>query len=307
LSKEFEGRVAIVTGAGNGLGRSHARALAAAGAQVVVNDLGIRTETGLAPSPASLAVAQEIVSDGGKAIADFADVADMAAVEALVARTVERFGRIDILVNNAGMLRDKSFAKMELADFRSVLDVHVMGSVNFTKAVWPVMREQNYGRIVLTSSTSGLFGNFGQANYGTAKAAMLGLMNVLHIEGARNDIRVNCLAPTAATDMTKGLLAPGSEELLHPDTVSPAVLFLVSENAPSKMVMGAGAGVFTQIHVLETTGVYLPPGERTPAGFARHLDQIRDLDGARNLDGAFDQTEKFVNAALAATGRAGKA
>jgi NAD(P)-dependent dehydrogenase (short-subunit alcohol dehydrogenase family) len=307
LSKEFEGRVAIVTGAGNGLGRSHAHALAAAGAQVVVNDLGIRTETGLEPSPASIRVADEIVAAGGKAVADFANVADMAEVEALVARTFERFGRIDILVNNAGMLRDKSFAKMELADFRAILDVHVMGSVNVTKAVLSIMREQNYGRIVFTSSTSGLFGNFGQANYGTAKAAMLGLMNVLHIEGAKNDIRVNCLAPTAATDMTRGLLAPGSEDLLHPDTVSPAALFLVSENAPSKMVMGAGAGVFTQIHVLETEGVYLPPEERTPAGFARRLEEICDLSKARALDGAFQQTEKFFNAALAAASGAGKA
>ena len=300
MSKEFEGRVAIVTGAGNGLGRSHARALAAAGATVVVNDLGALTEIGLVPSPASVRVAEEIISEGGKAIADFANVADAAEVAALVARTIERFGRIDILVNNAGMLRDKSFAKMELADFKTILDVHVVGSVNVTKAVWPIMREQNYGRIVFTSSTSGLFGNFGQANYGTAKAAMLGLMNVLHIEGAKNDIRVNCLAPTAATDMTKGLLSAEAEELLGPDTVSPAVLFLVSENAPSKMVMGAGAGVFSAIHVLETAGVYLPPDQRTSADFARRLDEIRDLSGARNLDGAFQQTEKFVNAALAA-------
>jgi hypothetical protein len=160
------------------------------------------------------------------------------------------------------------------------------------------MREQNYGRIVLTSSTSGLFGNFGQANYGAAKAAMLGLMNVLHIEGAKNDIRVNCLAPTAATDMTKGLLAPGSEELLHPDTVSPAVVFLASENAPSKMIMGAGAGSFSAIHVLETPGVYLPEDQRTPADFARRLDEIRSLDGAVTLESAFQQTEKYVNAAI---------
>lgn len=300
MSKEFEGRVAIVTGAGNGLGRSHAHALAAAGATVVINDLGARTEAGLVPSPASVRVAEEIVATGGKAVADFANVADIAEVEALVERTIERFGRIDILVNNAGMLRDKSFAKVELADFKAILDVHVMGSVNFTKAVWPNMREHNYGRIVFTSSSSGLFGNFGQANYGTAKAAMLGLMNVLHIEGAKNDIRINCLAPTAATDMTRGLLSAEAEELLGPETVSPAVLFLVSENAPSKMVMGAGAGVFSVIHVLETAGVYLPPDQRTSADFARRLDEIRDLSGARNLDGAFQQTEKFVNAALAA-------
>lgn len=307
MQNDFKGRVAIVTGAANGLGRSHARALAAAGAEVVVADLGVRTEAGLVPSPAALEVAADIVATGGKAVADFADVADIVEVDGLVGRTLARSDRIDILVNNAGMLRDKSFAKMDLADFCAILDVHVMGSVNFTKAVWATMREQNYGRIVFTSSSSGLFGNFGQANYGTAKAAMLGLMNVLHIEGARNDIRVNCLAPTAATGMTKGLLAPEAEELLGPDTVSPAVLFLVSENAPSKMVMGAGAGVFSVIHVLETPGVYLPPEERTPADFARRLDEIAGLSGASSLDGAFQQTEKFVRAALAAIGHQGKA
>jgi NAD(P)-dependent dehydrogenase (short-subunit alcohol dehydrogenase family) len=300
LSNEFEGRVAIVTGAANGLGRSHARALADAGAKVVVSDLGTKTQDGLAVSAASLAVVEEIVAAGGTAVADFANVAEITEVEALVARTLERFGRIDILVNNAGMLRDKSFAKMDLADFRAILDVHVMGSVNMTKAVWPIMRAQNYGRIVFTSSASGLFGNFGQANYGAAKAAMLGLMNVLHIEGAKHDIRVNALAPTAATAMTEGLLPPGTEELLVPDTVSPAVLFLVSEDAPSKMVMGAGGGVFTQIHVLETAGVYLPPDQRRPADIARHLDAIADLKGAGHLEGAFEQSAKFVEVALSA-------
>ncbi|MBX9455294.1 MAG: SDR family NAD(P)-dependent oxidoreductase [Rhizobium sp.] len=300
MKSEFEGRVAIVTGAANGLGRSHARALAAEGAQVVVNDLGVRVDGGMAPSDASLRVVEEITAAGGHAVADYADVSDAAQVDALVARTMERFGRVDILVNNAGLLRDKTFAKMDLADFRLILDIHVMGSVNFVKAVWPIMRDQNYGRIVLTSSSSGLFGNFGQSNYGTAKAGMLGLMNVLHIEGARNGIRVNCLAPTAATDMTKGLLSAESVDLLDPDSVSPAVLFLVSENAPSRTIIGAGAGVFSTIQVLETPGVYLPPGKRSPADFAARFAEMQDLAGAATLDGAFDQTEKFVRAALAA-------
>ncbi|MGV3551029.1 SDR family NAD(P)-dependent oxidoreductase [Rhizobium sp.] len=294
MSREFEGRVAIVTGAGNGLGRSHAKALAASGARVVVNDLGVRTDAGLASSAAALDVVGEITAAGGIAVAEPANVADLAEVEALVARTMARFGRVDILVNNAGMLRDKTFARMDLADFRAIIDVHVMGSVNFAKSVWPIMREQNYGRILFTSSASGLFGNFGQANYGAAKAAMLGLMNVLHTEGARNDIRVNCLAPTAATAMTKGLIPDDIADMLGPDTVSPAVLFLVSEDAPSKMVMGAGGGVFTQIHVLETAGVYLPADQRRPADLARHLDAIGDPRGAAPLDSAFQQSEKFA-------------
>jgi NAD(P)-dependent dehydrogenase (short-subunit alcohol dehydrogenase family) len=297
--------VAIVTGAGNGLGRSHARALAAAGAHVVVNDLGVQSENGLVPSRASMDVAEQIVASGGSAVADFADVTDVAQIDSLVARTMERHGRIDILVNNAGVLRDKTFAKMELTDFRLILDIHVMGSVNFTKAVWPIMREQNYGRIVLTSSSSGLFGNFGQANYGTAKAGMLGLMNVLHIEGAKHGIRVNCLAPTAATDMTRGLLSPESAELLDPDTVSPAVLFLVSDEAPSKTIIGAGAGIFSTIHVLETPGVYLRPDSRSVADFAAKFEEMRDLSGAATVETAFGQTEKFVEAALAAI-RGGK-
>lgn len=303
LGKEFEGRVAIVTGAANGLGRSHAKALAAEGAHVIVNDLGTKSDTGLVASEASLRVAEAIVETGGSAVADFADVTDVEQVDALVARTMDRWGRIDILVNNAGLLRDKTFAKMELADFRLILDIHVMGSVNFAKAVWPIMREQDYGRILLTSSSSGLFGNFGQSNYGTAKAGMLGLMNVLHIEGAKNGIRVNCLAPTAATDMTKGLLTPESVELLDPETVSPAVLFLVSENAPSKMIVGAGAGVFSTIHVLETPGVYFPPDKRTVADFAARFAAMQNLDGAGPVETAFGQTEKFVNAALAAIRR----
>ena len=188
---DLNGRVAIVTGAGGGLGRAHALLLASRGVQLIVNDLG----------DAADAVVAEIVAAGGKARAAKCSVADADAVQAMADGVLAEFGRIDILVNNAGILRDKSFSKMELADFRLVLDVHLMGSANCTRAVWNVMREQQYGRIVMTTSCSGLFGNFGQANYAAAKMGLVGLMQTLGIEGEKHDIRVNCLAPTGATRM----------------------------------------------------------------------------------------------------------
>jgi NAD(P)-dependent dehydrogenase (short-subunit alcohol dehydrogenase family) len=213
MTIDFHGRVAIVTGAGSGLGRSHALGLAARGANVVVNDL---SQDG-AHFNNAMRVVEEIRAGGGTAMADPADVADFEQVSEMVARAERAWGRVDILVNNAGVLRDKTFAKMEMADFEFVLRVHLTGSANCTKAVWASMRERNYGRIVLTSSASGIYGNFGQANYGAAKAAMIGLMNVLHLEGAKNDIRVNVLAPTARTGMTEGLLSPVAAELMTPD------------------------------------------------------------------------------------------
>ena len=203
MTIRFDGRVAIVTGAGGGLGRLHALALAARGASVVVNDLGGTLDGSGGTPTAANAVADEIRAAGGKAIANGASVTDLAAVQAMVAAAMTEWGRVDILVNNAGILRDKSFAKMEIDDFRAVMDVHLMGAVHCTKAVWETMRAQNYGRIVMTTSSSGLFGNFGQSNYGAAKMALVGLMQTLSIEGAKNDIRVNCLAPTAATRMTE--------------------------------------------------------------------------------------------------------
>ena len=212
MTIDFQGRVAIVTGAGSGLGRSHALGLAARGANVVVNDFGQNGGFNNA-----MRVVEEIRAAGGTAIGDNADVADFAEVSAMVARAERLWGHVDILVNNAGVLRDKTFAKMEMADFEFVLRVHLIGSANCTKAVWAGMRERNYGRIVLTSSASGIYGNFGQANYGAAKAAMIGLMNVLHLEGAKNDIRVNVLAPTARTGMTEGLLSPVAAELMTPE------------------------------------------------------------------------------------------
>lgn len=290
MSVQFNGRVAIVTGAGTGLGRCHALGLAERGAKVVVNDLG---KNG-APSDNALRVVEEICAAGGTAIADPADVADFEQVSAMAAKAEKDWGRIDILVNNAGILRDKTFAKMEMADFELVVRVHLLGSANCCKAVWNGMRERGYGRIVLTSSASGIYGNFGQANYGAAKAAMIGLMNVLHLEGAKTDIRVNVLAPTARTGMTEGLLSPVAAELMTPESVTAGVLFLVSEDAPSRVILGAGAGVFAVTHIAETPGIYLSEGERTPETIAARFAEISDPATAQPLKDAFGQTMKFV-------------
>jgi NAD(P)-dependent dehydrogenase (short-subunit alcohol dehydrogenase family) len=297
MTIDFEGRVAIVTGAGSGLGRSHALGLAARGANVVVNDFGQNGGFNNA-----MRVVEEIRAAGGTAIGDNADVADFAEVSEMVARAEKLWGHVDILVNNAGVLRDKTFAKMEMADFEFVVRVHLIGSANCTKAVWAGMRERNYGRIVFTSSASGIYGNFGQANYGAAKAAMIGLMNVLHLEGAKNDIRVNVLAPTARTAMTEGLLTPVAAELMTPESVTPGVLFLVSENAPSRVILGAGAGVFAVTHIGETPGVYLNESERTPETIAARFAEISDSATAEPLKDAFSQTMKFVAAAAKAKG-----
>jgi NAD(P)-dependent dehydrogenase (short-subunit alcohol dehydrogenase family) len=238
----------------------------------------------------------------GRRSPDPADVADFEQVSAMVARAERAWGPVDILVNNAGVVRDKTFAKMDMADFEFVLRVHLIGSANCTKAVWAGMRERNYGRIVLTSSASGIYGNFGQANYGAAKAAMIGLMNVLHLEGAKNDIRVNVLAPTARTGMTEGLLSPVAAELMTPESVTPGVLFLVSEDAPSRVILGAGAGVFAVTHIGETPGVYLDESERTPETIAARFAEISDARTAEPLKDAFSQTYKFVAAAAKAKG-----
>lgn len=288
---DFNGRVAIVTGAGNGLGRSHAKGLARLGARVVVSDLS---------DSAAQSVAAEIAADGGQAIAIAMDVADPAAVQALVDRTLAEWGQIDILVNNAGILRDKSMSKLTLEDFELVLKVHLTGSFNCTKAVWDHMKERRYGRIVLTTSSSGIFGNFGQTNYGSAKAAMVGMMNCLAIEGTKYDIRVNALAPTAATQMTDGLLTPEAAAMLSPETVTPAVLYLVGEDAPTKTIMGAGASVFAVTEIRESEGVFLPQEQRTPEGIAEAMGRIRDQSRSRPIGSAFEQTAKYVEIASAA-------
>jgi NAD(P)-dependent dehydrogenase (short-subunit alcohol dehydrogenase family) len=257
MTLRFDGRVAIVTGAGGGLGRQHALALAERGARVVVNDLGgARDGTG-GSSAAAEAVVEEIRAAGGQAMANGASVTDPVAVQAMVDEAVSAWGQVDILVNNAGVLRDKSFAKMTLEDFRFVMDVHLMGAVNCTKAVWDGMRERNYGRIVMTTSSSGLYGNFGQSNYGAAKMALVGLMQTLSIEGAKNNIRVNCLAPTAHTRMTEDLGAALPLEALGPEFVTPGLLFLVGEEAPTRFILGAGAGGFERAYVTLTQGVHI--------------------------------------------------
>lgn len=272
----FKGQVAIVTGAGGGLGREHALALAARGAKVVVNDLGGARDGSGASQSAAEAVVSEIVAAGGEAMASSASVTDFEAAKQMVAETMAKWGRIDILVNNAGILRDKSFAKMELDDFRLVMDVHLMGAVNCTKAVWDIMRAQNYGRIVMTTSSSGLFGNFGQSNYGAAKMALVGLMQTLSIEGAKNDIRVNCLAPTAHTRMTEDLGLP--LEALAPALVSPGLLHLVSPDAPTRCILAAGAGGFERAYITLTQGDFIT-GPEAAEQVAARFDKISDRTG----------------------------
>lgn len=295
---DFKGQVAIVTGAGNGLGRSHALMLAKRGAKVVVNDLGGSVNGEGAGSNAAQQVVAEIQALGGEAVASGANVADFDAVSAMVQEVMAKWGRVDILINNAGILRDKSFSKMEMSDFRLVMDVHVMGAVHCCKAVWEIMKAQNYGRILLTSSSSGLYGNFGQSNYGAAKAAMVGLMNVLHLEGAKNNIRVNTLAPTAATRMTESLIPPDVLKVMTPESISPGVLYLVSENAPSKVILGAGAGTFAQTHIYETDGINLKGADLTPEMVEARFAEIGDPKGEKHLNGAFEQTNKFVEKAM---------
>jgi NAD(P)-dependent dehydrogenase (short-subunit alcohol dehydrogenase family) len=279
MSLRFDGRVAIVTGAGGGLGRAHALALASRGAKLVVNDFGGALDgTGGAATPAEK-VAAEIRTAGGEAIADHASVTDFAAVEAMVAAAKSKWGHADILVCNAGILRDKTFAKMELADFRAVIEVHLMGSVHCCKAVWETMREQNYGRIVLTTSSSGLFGNFGQSNYATAKMGLVGLMNALGLEGEKYNVRVNCLAPTAATRMTDTLFPPGVLAAMKPEAVSPAVLALVHEDAPNRAIINAGAGGYERTYIALTKGVHIPLGPDTPEQVVARFDEISRRDG----------------------------
>ena len=276
---DFKGRVAIVSGAGGGLGKQHALALAARGAKVVVNDLGGDVHGVGGSVSAAQAVVDEIRAAGGEAIANGASVTDFEAVKNMVLQAMDTWGRVDILVNNAGILRDKSFAKMELADFKLVMDVHVMGAVHCTKAVWPIMQAQQYGRIVMTTSSSGLYGNFGQANYGAAKMALAGLMQTLSIEGEKYGIRVNCLAPTAATRMTEGLMPQAVLDALQPQAVTPAMLVMASEDAPNRTILCAGAGSFEAAHITLTQGVHLGLTPDTPERLAAALAQVCDGTG----------------------------
>jgi NAD(P)-dependent dehydrogenase (short-subunit alcohol dehydrogenase family) len=291
MSIRFEDRVAIVTGAGAGLGRSHALGLASRGAKVVVNDLA-----------AADAVVAEIIAAGGEAIAHNANVANSDQVQAMVQTAMDTWGRVDILVNNAGILRDKSFAKMSAEDFQAVINVHLNGAYNCTKAVWEIMRTQNYGRIVMTSSSSGLYGNFGQTNYGAAKMALVGMMNTLVLEGAKYGINVNTLAPTAGTAMLEGLIDEAMFDLMTTESVTAGLLVLCAEEAPNRLILCAGAGGYASAHIYETDGIYLPPAEQTPENVLAQLDSINAREGEQELTAGFNQTHKFVGKAMQAAG-----
>lgn len=280
MTYSFEGKVAIVTGAGGGLGRCHALELAKRGAKVVVNDLGGAMDGTGGSSDAANAVVEEIKQAGGEAIANGGSVSDRTGAESMVKDAMNAWGRVDILINNAGILRDKTFAKMELDDFRIVVDVHLMGSVYVTKAVWPIMREQNYGRIVMTTSPSGLYGNFGQTNYGAAKLGLVGFMNTLKIEGAKNNVHTNAIAPVAATRMTESLIPEQAQKALGPELVTPGVVYLCTEDAPNGVILQAQGGRFSIACVVENQGVDLGV-DASVEDVAENFAKITDLTGAK--------------------------
>ena len=298
MNLDFKGRVAIVTGAGGGLGRQHALALAARGAKVVVNDLGGARDGSGGSLSAAESVVAEIRAAGGEAMVNGASVTDFEAVQAMVQQAIDAWGRVDILVNNAGILRDKSFAKMEIADFRTVVDVHLMGAVHCCKAVWPHMNEQKYGRILMTTSSSGLYGNFGQSNYGAAKLALVGLMQTLALEGAKNNIHVNSLAPTAATRMTEGLMPPQVLAALKPEAVVPAMLVLVSEDAPTRTTLCAGAGSVEAAHITLTQGAWIGLDAQAPETLAANLRQVLARAGDMVPESGAAQGSQEVTRAL---------
>jgi NAD(P)-dependent dehydrogenase (short-subunit alcohol dehydrogenase family) len=299
MTISFQGKVAIVTGAGNGLGRSHALELARRGAKVVVNDLGGARDGSGASSEASQEVVRLIAEMGGEAISHGANVANFDEVQDMVAQTMSKWGRVDILINNAGILRDKSFTKMSLEDFKLVMDVHVMGTVNCTKAVWDIMREQNYGRIVMTTSSSGMYGNFGQSNYGAAKMAVLGLMNTLVLEGAKNNILVNALAPTAGTRMTEDLMPEDIVKAFAPEAVTAGMLTLCDENAPNRFILCAGAGGYSSASIFETQGCFLPKGSQSPEAVRENWPELSAQENQATLASGAKQGEKFVMKAMA--------
>lgn len=290
----FDDQVVIVTGAGGGLGRAHALEFARRGAKVVVNDLGGSVDGSGGSSEAAQKVVAEIEAAGGAAIANGSSVTDDAGVAHMVRQTLDAFGRIDVLIANAGILRDKSFSKMELEDFTKVVDVHLVGSVKCAKAVWETMRAQNYGRIVVTTSSSGLYGNFGQSNYGAAKLALVGLMNTLKLEGQKNDVRVNAISPVAATRMTENIgIPPQIMEMLKPELVTPGVVYLASRDAPNGVILTAGAGVFAQAKIVETEGVALGPSA-SAEGVRDAFATIQDASNAQAYFTGNEQTQKFM-------------
>lgn len=290
----FKDQVAIVTGAGGGLGRSHALTLARYGASVVVNDFGGARDGSGGTTEASEAVVREITQAGGRAIANAGNVTSESDMTAMVDQALSAFGRIDVLINNAGILRDKTFAKMEIEDFRRVVDVHLIGTAIASRAVWAQMRQQNYGRILMTSSTSGSYGNFGQSNYGAAKMGVLGLMNVLHLEGQKYGIHVNAILPTAATRMTGDMMDPAMLDLLAPELVSPAAVWLVSRDAPSRTALLAGAGTVARLAFVESRGVFFGGQDFTPDAVGERFDEIADLDGQIEVMAGLDHVERII-------------
>ncbi|MBP8246013.1 SDR family NAD(P)-dependent oxidoreductase [Phenylobacterium sp.] len=289
----FDGKVAIVTGAGGGLGKQHALELARRGAKVVVNDLGGSMDGSGGSSAAADAVVEEIKAMGGEAISNGSSVTDDAGVAHMVKQTMDQWGRIDVLIANAGILRDKSFAKMTMEDFELVLNVHLMGTVKPTKAVWEIMREQNYGRIVVTTSSSGMYGNFGQSNYGAAKLGIIGFMNTIRLEGQKNNIHINAISPVAATRMTENLMPPAILEKLKPEYVTPGVVYLASEDAPTGAILTAGAGAFALTRLYETEGVYLGEGGLSVEEVRDNWSKISDPAGQQAYLNGGEQSGKF--------------
>ena len=276
MSISFNDQVAIVTGAGGGLGRCHALELARRGAKVVVNDLGGTMDGSGGSSEAAESVVAEIMAMGGEAIANGGSVSDRAGAQSMDDDAMNAWGRVDVLINNAGILRDKSFSKMTLDDFEMVVNVHLLGAAYCSHAVWPIMREQNYGRILMTTSPSGLYGNFGQTNYGAAKMGQVGLMNSMKIEGAKNNIHTNSIAPVAATRMTENLMPEEVLEKLGPELVTPAAIFLVSEDAPNGVILQAQGGQYSLAAVVENSGVNLGV-EATADDVAASYEAIVDM------------------------------
>jgi NAD(P)-dependent dehydrogenase (short-subunit alcohol dehydrogenase family) len=297
MSIRFDGRVAVVTGAGAGLGRCHALELARRGARVVVNDLGTSLSGAGRSSSAAEAVADAIRAAGGEALVDTADVAQPGEVAQMVERTLALWGRVDILINNAGILRDRTFAKAGLEDFRALLDVHLMGAVHCLKAAWEPMARQQYGRVLLTTSATGLYGNFGQSGYGAAKLALVGLTNTLHLEGARHGIHVNAISPAAGTRMVGEAVPAAVREALGPEKVTAAAVFLVSDDAPSGVVLGAGGGSFTRVRIGETDAVSVAPDEVSAERVAGAWAELRDAPVRRWYASADEQVAALLRAA----------
>ncbi len=297
MTIDFKGKVAIVTGAGGGLGKSHALELARRGAKVVVNDLGGSVDGSGGSSDSADQVVKEILKLGGEAISNGSSVTDDKGIKLMIDQTISEYGRIDILINNAGILIDKSFSKMEISDFEKVLSVHLIGSVKATKSVWEIMKEQNYGRIIVTSSSSGLYGNFGQTNYGAAKLGLVGFMNTLKLEGQKYNVHCNALTPVAYTRMTSNLMPPEAKKLLTPESVTPAVIYLASENAPNGIILCAGAGVYSVSKIMESDGLSLGL-DATAEDIVKNWDKISDFSNAKPFSMGGEQTGKVFEKAM---------